>query len=302
MNDWFFVSVDLELTNICKNRCLFCPHDNITRPQGMMARDTFKRVAELLAGEQRLITLSGIGDPLMHPDLLNMISTLREMKSDVGIVVNPASLNIELIDGLINSRPNVINISFPSIKKDVFEKLCPEIEFNHALELTRILINKSKGKVGIRIFGILTEINSDEAESFFRYWQLHGNISTKMSKCHGRGGNLNVPGIYTPYSSAESLRQCGLFAFHTFIAWNGDVPACCHDLTGETGTGNILSDGIENIINEKRKILSRLRMFDLCKKCDEPLRTCNLPTGNPPETRRERNKFFRKLSLNVQVP
>jgi hypothetical protein len=85
-------------------------------------------------------------------------------------VVNPASLNDEISSNLIESRPNSITISFPSLQKDVFEKLCPMIPFEDALKRTLEPVDLSRGKVGLRIAGITTDINSDERKEYASFW------------------------------------------------------------------------------------------------------------------------------------
>ena len=82
------------------------------------------------------------------------------------IVINPASLHETISQRLSESRPNSITISFPSIQREVFEKLCLTITFEDALKQTRELVDLSRGNVGLRIAGIKTEINSDEPEEF----------------------------------------------------------------------------------------------------------------------------------------
>ncbi len=62
-SDWSFVSVDVELTNLCGSECLMCPRDGITRPKGMMSEDVFMTVSDQLIKEGSLITFSGMGDP-----------------------------------------------------------------------------------------------------------------------------------------------------------------------------------------------------------------------------------------------
>jgi MoaA/NifB/PqqE/SkfB family radical SAM enzyme len=103
-----------------------------------------------------------MGEPLSHPKVFEWISDIRKKDCDIGIVLNPPSLNDEIPSNLIESRPNSITISFPSLQKDVFKKLCPIIPFEDALKRTLELVNLSRRKVGLRIASITTDINSDE--------------------------------------------------------------------------------------------------------------------------------------------
>ncbi|MDR4506765.1 MAG: radical SAM protein [Candidatus Brocadiaceae bacterium] len=294
-SDWTFVSVDLELTNRCRNNCLMCPREAITRSHGIMQKDTFKTVAQKLINEGSLIAFSGMGDPLLHPMIFDWIRDIRRRGGDVGIVVNPASLRKEHIRELIESGPNFITLSFPSLRKDVFERLCPEVSFDIAIERSELLIRLARGNVGLNVTGILTELNRDERDTYGNFWRETG-IPSRMVSCHGRGGNLRLPDIYEPEFSVRETGVCGLFRFHTFITWEGEVLACCHDLTAATRIGNLVQEEISVIAERKRKLSGDSMPFPVCRGCDEPLRLCPLPSGFPPENRKERRRFFRTVS------
>ena len=294
-SDWTFVSVDMELTNQCGSECLMCPRDGITRSKGMMSKEVFKTVSDKLIREGSLITFSGMGDPLSHPKVFEWIADIRKKDGDVGIVINPASLHERISQRLIESRPNSITISFPSIQKEVFEKLCPTITFEDALKRTLELVDLSRGNVGLRIAGIKTEINSDEPEEFVSFWKER-DVRADMTVCHGRGGNLKDSDIYGPKTFGLESGMCGLFQFHTFVTWEAEVLACCHDLTGATSIGNLFNDDVSVIAERKQNILKNSKPFPVCRQCDEPLRCYPSPQGQPPKSRKERIRFFRSIS------
>ncbi len=290
-SDWAFVSVDMELTNRCSSGCLVCPRDAITRPKGMMSECVFKAVSEKLVSEGSLITFSGMGDPLSHPNVFEWIYEIRRKGGDVGIVINPASLNKNISQKLIEARPNSITLSFPSIRKKVFERLCPKVSYDNALKRALELIDIARGNVGLMVTGIITDINSGEQEEYVSFWKERG-VGSSMTLCHGRGGNLRAPGVYELQSIGLESGICSLFQFHTFVTWEGEVLACCHDLAGATRIGSLVNDDVLIIAERKRNVLIDSMPFSVCGQCDEPLRQCQFPQGLPPEGRKERNRFF----------
>ncbi len=298
MNRIIPLSFDVELTNICHNACRMCPREKIKRPFGAISDDVFEILVEALKAWKPLITFSGMGDPLLHPDYDRFIMLAKDHDIDVGMVINPTSLNNEHIERIINAKPNSVLISFPSLRKDVFECLCPGISLEDALELTKILVEKARNKIGIRISGILTGLNSDESISFINFWKSK-KVNAFMAKCHSRGGNLRDSTIYSP-ENVEKINnhQCSLYKFHTFIDWQGQVLACCHDLTGETEIENI-KHGWDVIQREKGKFLKQNPFFNLCKKCDEPLKNTVIPDNidfiEVSDIRKFRKNFFKGL-------
>ncbi len=298
-SDWTFVSVDMELTNLCTSECLMCPRDAIYRPKGFMPEDVFEVVSKKLVNEGSLITFSGMGDPLSHPKVFEWIYDIRQRGGDVGIVVNPTSLGGDSSRKLVEAGPNSITLSFPSVQRGVFERLCPKVSFEDALERARELIDLAIGKVGLRVLGIVTVINREESDEYVRFWEGMG-VPSSMTLCHGRGGNLEAPGIYEPKLVEFKSGKCGLFQFHTFVTWDGDVLTCCHDLTGDTQIGNLVNDDVYVIAERKRKIMCDYVSFPICRKCDEPLRQYFPPHDPPPASRKERNRFFRALNYDAQ--
>ncbi|MCP4269779.1 MAG: radical SAM protein [Candidatus Brocadiaceae bacterium] len=295
-SDWSFVSVDMELTNQCSTNCTMCPRSAITRPKGNMAESTFETISDKLVSEGSLVTFSGMGDPLSHSSVFDWIYNIREKGGDVGIVINPASINKQISRKLIEVRPNSVTVSFPSIQKEVFEKLCPTVSYVESLRRTLELVDLSSGKVGLRVAGITTKLNENEQEHFVDFWKELG-VRCNVAACHGRGGNLRESDIYKVQSIGLESEKCGLFQFHTFITWEGEVLACCHGLDGATSIGSLVKYDVATIAERKREILKNSMPFTACQQCDEPLRHCSPPKGILPKNRKERTRFFRSIRV-----
>ena len=302
MHDWAFVSVDLELTNLCENRCAVCPREALARPAGVMDPRTFLEIARALGEQKSLVSLSGMGDPLLHPRVSDFCRELRGRGADVSVLVNAGSLARHADpEDLVLAGPNSLLVSFPSAREEVFRRLCPGGNFEEALAATRTLARLARGRVLVRVSGIRTRINADEGADFARFWKTEG-VQAGMTDCHGRGGNLAAADLYVPCDRGLSSGRCGLFAFHSFLTWQGDVLACCHDLAGGTRLGNLLEEGVEEIGNRKAETLRAGRMFELCGRCDESLRHCAVPAGPRPTSRRARRRFFRSLRPGPAAP
>lgn len=294
-SDWSFVSVDLEITNRCVNRCTLCPRQSLSRPVGDMSLEVFGTLSALLGARGSLVSLSGMGDPLLHPELVAFSRILRRRGADVRIVVHASSVvRQDAVEILAEASPNAVLVSFPSCRKTLFESLCPGVDYDQALASVRSLARAAEGRFGLQVSGILTRQNPQETDEFVAFWKMQG-LPAEMTRCHGRGGHLTTSLFYTPGERGLEGSSCGLFRFHSFVTWEADLLACCHDLAGETRLGNLLRDPIELLAARKAKIAQSGQAFDLCARCDEPLRALEAVRSAPPSGRRERRKFFRRL-------
>jgi hypothetical protein len=89
---WAFAN--LEVTSRCNLKCKYCVHPTMLRPQVDMSDEIFLKSLEWIehyvaAGSQFEVTLSGIGEPLIHPRFPWMVRTVYERFGDrLGILTN----------------------------------------------------------------------------------------------------------------------------------------------------------------------------------------------------------------------
>lgn len=74
----------IEITTRCNLRCHYCPHyPELPRLKVDMLRETWVRALEVVAsfcrrGTQTELSLTGIGESLLHPDFVKMVHEARE--------------------------------------------------------------------------------------------------------------------------------------------------------------------------------------------------------------------------------
>jgi hypothetical protein len=293
---WPFFTVDIEATNLCGQNCSFCPRDSIIRPMGMMALKTFEHIAVQLAKLSSRITLCGMGNPLLNPELEKMIQLYKQLNAEkIGVTIQAPALDDIAIDRLITADPDFIEISFPTIAHATFEKIYPGESFEQCVTKVEQFICTRKNPRGIIINGIKTANDKTTAEEFTKFWETKGLLA-RFFDCHSRGGNLkNETLCSTPGTRIDS---CGLFAAHSFVTWEGKLLACCHDLSGETQIADLLEESIIDAGEKKNRILAGGMPFKICKNCNEKAALRPIPPGNYPVTKNQRRKYLKKLAKN----
>lgn len=104
----------IEVTTHCNLRCVYCPSPNLPRPYQHMEMEVYKRAliwADYFQrqGTQGELSLTGIGEGLMHPEIVKMVAMARAVLPDNPLVIatNGILLDDEMGRALAPYRPRM---------------------------------------------------------------------------------------------------------------------------------------------------------------------------------------------------
>ena len=86
-----FKRVYVEITNVCNLSCSFCPGTG--RPARFLAPAEFRILAERLRGHTEYLYLHVMGEPLLHPQLEELLAVARELGFRVCVTTNGTLLS-----------------------------------------------------------------------------------------------------------------------------------------------------------------------------------------------------------------
>jgi MoaA/NifB/PqqE/SkfB family radical SAM enzyme len=103
----------LEPTNRCNLDCRICIRNSWDEAQGDMSEETFAR---LLEGMQQLeykpvVVFGGFGEPLFHPDIVEMVARVRQVATRLELITNGLLLSDQMARDLIRAGLNMLWIS-----------------------------------------------------------------------------------------------------------------------------------------------------------------------------------------------
>lgn len=110
--------LQLEVTNRCNLDCHMCPRLTLLKvPEVDMAWETFTKVLDRLEEEPESITLTGWGEPLMHPRIFDFIAEIhrRFPGCDVGFTTNAHLLTNAMIERVLAARVSRVNVSLEEL-------------------------------------------------------------------------------------------------------------------------------------------------------------------------------------------
>jgi MoaA/NifB/PqqE/SkfB family radical SAM enzyme len=113
----------IEITNRCNSLCETCPRTFVTRePLVDISWEHFKRVVDSNPSMNRAV-LHGIGEPLMHRELIRMIRYLKERRVYVLFNTNGVLLNLTMQVKLIDSGLDELRISLDGATPETYFKI-----------------------------------------------------------------------------------------------------------------------------------------------------------------------------------
>ena len=163
----FPTTVEIDLTNNCNHKCSFCFYADSIGRGGMPVLETKiikKRIKEMKELGVRGISFTGGGEPLLHPDFLEIVTYSKEQGLDIGLITNGSAINQKKVE-ILNKNLTWIRISMAGGDPESYKKVQGVDQFQKVIDNIKLLNNekeKLNGKlnIGIRILITPDNINS----------------------------------------------------------------------------------------------------------------------------------------------
>ena len=286
-----FKKIYVEITNVCNLRCSFCTPTK--RKNKFMTIEEFEHIIKSISLYTKLIALHVKGEPLLHPNLSEILHICEEYKVKVNITTN-ATLLLEKINSIKNSKAvRQLNLSIHSVKQNTS---MDEIDYLDnifkAVDSLQLQNTDDKIYISYRLWNLKNISQNDENFNVIKKLQDKYNISDLLNKCKTNefiklDDNifLNQDEIFTWPTLNQSISKknniklkrsgtCQGLRSQIAILSNGDVVPCCLDQDANIKLGNIFKDNFENIFNSQLSMdiingfRNNILICDLCKNCD----------------------------------
>jgi hypothetical protein len=267
---------EFELTNRCNTRCLHCPHEVMSRPSGRLTWDTFKTITDKIRahvkGERFALQLSGMGEPLLHPEIDRFI---KHVSADAitSFSTNGLALTQRNVERLINAGLDRIYFSFNGDEPELFSRMMGGISFERVLANLRGAI-KATETSRLEVWANLTvaKTNRDHLTSITRLLEDEGIAGVCYSMAHTRGGSLRDPSVFDTPPIPADVTHCEVLRSTLFIDWRGQTFICDHDIHGEHSLGNLVSESLEAILERRQRLIDEGVTFRICGECNDVLK------------------------------
>lgn len=270
----------VEITNHCPSSCIMCraAQGFMQRPRGFMKMNLFEKIIGMIEPRTHLkpLILHNAGEPLMHPDLVDMVSLAYGNGIPTEISTNAGLLTFEVYEKIRDAGISRIVIALDGTD---YETLCAI---------------RGKGAYPQRAFENIDAILNDRAENrcgkpaiVLQMVQMQANAH-QHDLFRERYGSLGLPGVSIFLKPVEAPANSPLFMpgavppqffcmapWQTLgIYWDGSVVPCCYDLNASLCLGNVNDQTLAEIWNgtalsdlRERIVNDRCLKGELCAIC-----------------------------------
>jgi radical SAM protein with 4Fe4S-binding SPASM domain len=135
-----FAKVYIEISNLCNLQCSFCPE--VLRDKKILAATDFKKIIEAVEPFTDRITLHLMGEPLLHPQFIEIMTIVKASSLRVELTTNAILLKRQQDLLLQSAAIRQINFSLQSYMdnfpgKALENYLAPILEFTEAAQALR---------------------------------------------------------------------------------------------------------------------------------------------------------------------
>ena len=268
--------VVFELTNKCAYHCTICPREKMTRDQGVMSMELYKKIIdEAVPKGIECVTLLGFGEPMLDKYFVERVEYAKEKKLYVSTDTTGYLLKEKISEELIKLKMDSMRFSCFSTTKEIYKKLHNLNTFDLAIERINKLLelkkkfNSKYPKTGV--YFVKQELNKHQTQDFIDYWE------NRVDEVNVWEAHNWVDAFDLRSKNYKRKKTCGRPNSGPLqIRYDGKISACCFDYNSELITGDLskqsldeIDNNIENINLKKAHITGDLSNYNMCDNCDQ---------------------------------
>lgn len=294
-------SVLIETCNYCNLQCPSCttPHHKINREKKMMSFEDYKKIIDYIKNSVHIVLLYFSNEPLLHPQLPEMIEYAHQNNLYTIISTNATLLNEKIARKLYKANLDEIMLCLDSVKKENFEEFRKgaifETVFENIKRFCQIKKELKCKKPYLELQFILNKLNQDEVDEMkklakdFGVDKLHIKPFSLSAHAYTKEEMKILADKFLPnkkeyegkvlYQVEEDvkmkkeLKTCKLVDSNFVVLVDGRVVVCCYDLNAQYVYGNVLENKLSSIWKSRearfKRKAGRNRKYPLCKTCSD---------------------------------
>lgn len=245
--------INLDVTEFCNLACIHCPYETVTKLKGKNRKNLrldwhhrlIDEIATVGAGHCRFLRYTGDGEPLLHPQLPELVKYAFDRTGlPINVTTNGMLLTEERARALIDAGIQVFDVSIDAHSQEVYGQVRVKGDIKLTYECTHRLISlvqESGRSAKVMVSFVRQPLNMHEADDFERYWKAAGADFVVMRNQHSCAGS--VPDMTAKlWEQAPPARKPCLYPWERLVLKaDGQFTYCPADWLHQAEIGSIES-------------------------------------------------------------
>lgn len=190
----------IDVTEFCNLACVHCPHSDFSKSpvyggrhlDPILHKKLIDEVAEASGGHCKYLRYTSEGEPLLHPDFIEMIGyAAKHARVSINVTTNGTFLTEKKAHALLDAGVDVLDISLDANTPETYALVRKNGDLNitrpNVLRLMELV--KSGGyKTRVVVSFVELPLNKHETTDFKKFWENKGADYVVIRRPHSSGG------------------------------------------------------------------------------------------------------------------
>ena len=288
--------IRIEPAGVCNLACSHCPTGTVSMERGIMRDHIFDHILQSMRNNMdaiKVVVLYHGGEPLLHKGFADMVRRVKALGVPlIKTVSNGMIMTEKILTDIVECGLDVIEFSLDGDSSRENDFIRRECEYSTVVGNVKRLLdyrqrrNSHSPQIYLSSTRFLTKASGDSEGQ-------DPNPPEHLIKEFGRPSAEGIAGfkcawamrwphmevledlyeVYQDPSRHEPNNFCDHVVNTMTVRWNGDVVACCYDLTSRYVLGNVKDDDLAVIWNNERYLhlrqsIDELNFIPLCANCN----------------------------------
>jgi radical SAM protein with 4Fe4S-binding SPASM domain len=268
------IEITLESTAKCNLYCPMCPRHIYSFDNENMDLELYKKIVQDCKDYVEFIWPYGIGEPMIHPNIFEMIRITRDAGIRTGMSTNATLLDDARADMLLDSGLDYVILAFDGATKETYEKYRTGATFEKTRENILKLLSKKlarKSPMYIVLQMVLLKDNAHEIQAYRKLWSIPGVDEVRFKR-----DEIQIEGSKIPDVEFKTQRRnpCHLlWRGPLYVRYDGLAYPCCY-MYNEAPVGDLRKQSVMEVWNSEAMIKLReahikrdLSAYPVCETC-----------------------------------
>lgn len=272
----------LSFIYACNALCPNCPYTNSDirgsyKDRLFMNADTFKIIADQCGEYHAWIRMSGGGEPMLHPQAVELMEYAKQKGAKVGLITNGSRFTEESCRRLLQAGVDMIEFSVDAADPETYGRVRAGLKWEVLLTNVKRMVDM-RNKFGRSTKIIASGVNQEgvDIDAVAAFWEP---IVDDFQKRKFLTWGINDPSKSadaTPYLPPAEHVPCPFIFERLNIDSRGKVMVCGFDIAATSDMGNIHEKSIREIWHgaefefyRQKHLSHKGQEIEMCSNCPD---------------------------------